>query len=87
MTEQPDIDEAQQPETEAHPTTIEWIGEVEECDGQWMYLGTNADRAVIEARLASQQKRFPAWADGTPVRRRIVRKTTTYTVATEEPTR
>ncbi|MFE4334043.1 hypothetical protein ACFRQM_32915 [Streptomyces sp. NPDC056831] len=43
--------------TEAHPTTIEWIGEVEEGDGQWMYLGTSTDRAVIEARIANHQKR------------------------------
>ncbi|WP_331746805.1 hypothetical protein [Streptomyces sp. NBC_00842] len=75
---------ADQPDTEtepeAHRPLTEWIGEVEEGDGQWMYLGTSTDRAVIETRIANQQKRFPAWADGTPVRHRIVRKTTTYTV-------
>ncbi|WP_030917410.1 hypothetical protein [Streptomyces sp. NRRL B-24720] len=71
---------------EAHPSKTEWIGEVEEGDGQWMYLGANADRAVIEKRITGQQKRFPDWADGTPVRRRLIRATTTYTVEPAAPT-
>jgi hypothetical protein len=82
----PDV-AAVQPEPEAHPTTTSWICETEECDDQWMFLGASPDRSVIEERIARQQKRFPSWADGTPVRRRIVRKTTTYTVATEETPR
>lgn len=69
------------PEVEAHPTLTEWIGEVQEGDGAWMFLGENSDRAFIEKRVANHHKRFSSWADGTPVNRRIVRKTTTYTVA------
>ncbi|MFD7428434.1 hypothetical protein ACFV6Z_15500 [Streptomyces sp. NPDC059818] len=74
-------DEAQQPETEAHPAEVTWIGEIQESDDLWGYLRADHDRAVVEKRTAQQQKRFPAWNDGTPIRTRIVRKTTTYTVA------
>lgn len=73
-------DEAQ---AEAYPTEISWIAEVQESDDQWMYLRADCDRAVVEQRIASMQKRFPQWKDGTPVNSRIIRKTTTYTV---EPT-
>lgn len=81
-------DEEQQP-TAVYPTETSWIAEAQESDDQWMYLGANRDRAVVEQRIASIQKRFPEWKDGTPVRRRIIRKTTTYTVepAAEEGTR
>ncbi|MFE9777768.1 hypothetical protein ACFYPA_06375 [Streptomyces sp. NPDC005775] len=78
-------DEAQQPETEAHPTEVTWIGEIEESDGLWGYLRADCDRAVVEKRTAQQQKRFPAWNDGTPIRTRLVRKTTTYTVVQPTP--
>ncbi|WP_327435695.1 hypothetical protein OG279_09515 [Streptomyces sp. NBC_01201] len=80
-TEQADTMAA--PEVEAHPTLTEWIGEVQEGDDAWMFLGENSDRAFIEKRVANHHKRFSSWADGTPVNRRIVRKTTTYTVADE----
>lgn len=92
-------DEAQQPtpavieaQAEAYPTETSWIAEVQESGDQWMYLRADCDRAVVEQRIASMQKRFPQWKDGTPVNSRIIRKTTTYTVdaapaVTEEPTR
>lgn len=68
----------QQPE--AYPTEISFIGETQESDGMWGYLVADRDRAAVEKRLARQQERFPAWADGSPIRTRIVRTTTTYTV-------
>ncbi|MFG2670826.1 hypothetical protein [Streptomyces sp. NPDC048445] len=71
-------DEAQQPETEAWPTQTEWIGEVLEDDA-WMYLGASPDRSVAEKRRASITRRHP------DAQTRTVRKTTTYTVATDQP--
>ena len=84
-------DEEQQ-SAAAYPAETSWIAETQGTDDQWMFLRANRDRAVVEQCIASVQKRFPRWADGTPVNRRIVRKTTTYTVdtapaVTEEPTR
>lgn len=67
-------------EAEAHRTLTEFIAEVLEDDGIWMYLGADPDRAVAARRRASVTRRFPA------AETRTVRKTTTYTVAsTEEP--
>ncbi|MEV1097466.1 hypothetical protein AB0I87_18590 [Streptomyces sp. NPDC049952] len=63
-----------QPETEAHRPCTEWIAEVREDDGLWMYLGSDPDRTVAEKRCASMTRRHP----DAPTR--IVRKTTTYTV-------
>ncbi|MGC5400187.1 hypothetical protein ACPXCP_31160 [Streptomyces sp. DT20] len=71
-------DEAQQPETEAHPAQTEWIGEVLEDDA-WMYLGASPDRSVAEKRRASITRRHP------DAQTRTVRKTTTYTVAADQP--
>lgn len=71
-------DEAQQPEAEAHRTLTEWIAEVLEDDGMWMYLGTGPDRSVAERRRASVTRRHPG------AETRTVRKTTTYTVEADE---
>ncbi|MGW2837343.1 hypothetical protein ACWCWD_06480 [Streptomyces sp. NPDC001493] len=70
-------DEAQQPE--AHRPATEFIAEVLESDGMWMYLGTVPDRAAAEKRCASVTRRHP----GTETR--IVRKATTYTVEPAGP--
>lgn len=72
-------DEAQQPETEAHPVQTEWIGEVLELDGAWEYLGASSDRSVAERRRASITRRHP------DVQTRTIRKVTTYTVAADQP--
>ncbi|MGW0780379.1 hypothetical protein [Streptomyces sp. NPDC002913] len=64
-------------ETEAHRPSTEWIAEVQEDDGLWMYLGSDPDRSVAEKRRASVTRRHPG------VETRTVRKTTTYTVAAE----
>lgn len=66
--------DAQQPEAVAHRTLTEWIAEVLEDDGMWMYLGTGPDRSVAERRRASVTRRHP------DAETRTVRKTTTYTV-------
>lgn len=74
-----------QPEAEAHRPLVEYIAEVLEADGVWMYLGADPDRSVAEKRRASVTRRHP------DAKTRTVRKTTTYTVAapavTEEPGR
>jgi hypothetical protein len=75
--------------TEAHRPCVEYIAEVLEDDGVWMYLGADPDPAVAARRRASVTRRYPDAAT------RTVRKTTTYTVepepaapaAPEEPTR
>jgi hypothetical protein len=64
---------------EAYPTEVSYIGEIQESDGLWGYLTADKDLAAVEKRLARQQERFPTWADGTPIRTRVVTKTTTYT--------
>lgn len=74
-TEQADTETA--PEVEAHRPLTEWIAEVQEDDGLWMYLGSDPDRSVAEKRRASVTRRHPG------VETRTVRKTTTYTVAAE----
>ncbi|WP_435285189.1 hypothetical protein [Streptomyces bacillaris] len=74
--------------TEAHPPSVEYIAEVLEDDGVWMYLGADPDPAVAARRRASVTRRHPE------AETRTVRKTTTYTVepepaapaAPEEPT-
>ncbi|MFF3300943.1 hypothetical protein [Streptomyces sp. NPDC002908] len=67
----------QQPE--AYPTEVSYIGEIQESDGLWGYLVADRDRTVVEKRIARHQERFPAWADGSPIRTRIIRTTKTYT--------
>ncbi|MFC9987825.1 hypothetical protein ACFXKV_10175 [Streptomyces globisporus] len=75
--------------SEAHRPCFEYIAEVLEDDGVWMYLGADPDPAVAARRRASVTRRHP------DAETRTVRKTTTYTVepepaapaAPEEPTR
>lgn len=63
----------------AHPDKVAWIAEAWEGD-RWMYLGTSPDRTRMEIRIAGLNFSHARWADGEPVRRRLVRATTTYTV-------
>ncbi|WP_228988618.1 hypothetical protein [Streptomyces sp. DH8] len=75
--------------SEAHRPCVEYIAEVLEDDGVWMYLGADPDPAVAARRRAHVTRRHPN------AQTRTVRKTTTYTVepepaapaAPEEPTR
>lgn len=63
--------------TEAHRPCVEYIAEVLENDGVWMYLGADPDPAVATRRRASVTRRHP------DAETRTVRKTTTYTVEPE----
>lgn len=79
-------------DTEAYPTEVSYIGEIQEIGDLWGYLVADRDRTVVEKRLTRQRERFPTWSDGAPVRTRTVTKTTTYTLdapvgpaAREEP--
>lgn len=71
------------PADEAHPPIHSWRVEVLDGD-EWMPAsGLHADRDKAQQLLDNGTRRKPLWADGTPVQRRLVRETTTYTV---EPT-
>lgn len=78
-------DEAQ-PDTEAHPPLHRWC--VETRDGladQWTSGSPLGDRQRAVERYEALNRNHPAWKDGTPVERRIVRETTTYTVEESRP--
>lgn len=78
--------EAQQPDTEtqAHPPIHAWRVETRDpLADQWAPGSHFAHRPNAVERLDAANRTAPLWNDGTPVERRIVRETTTYTV--EEP--
>lgn len=82
-------DEAQPAEAEAHPTKRRWVIEILDGD-EWMPASSfRTDRSQALAQLHMARKQRPLWSDNTPVQRRFVRETTTYTVEAEhtpEPT-
>lgn len=67
---------------DTHPPVHRW--RVEHVDGnEWVPgSGLKADRDEAVHLLNVGNKVRPQWADGTPVRRRLVRETTSYTVET-----
>jgi hypothetical protein len=68
-------------EAEAHLPVHRW--RVEHIDGGngWVPAsGTKTDRDEALAQLRANETNRPTWVDGTPVQRRLVRETTTYTV-------
>lgn len=72
---------ATQAEALAEPPSTCW--QLEMLDGMWAAYGPiYADRADAVAQHRSDSKKRPTWNDvaRTPVQRRIVRRTTTYTV-------
>ncbi len=74
-------DEAQQ--DEAHPPRYRWFVELLDGD-EWMLASSfrpERDQVLAQLRIASSKA--PKWKDGTPVRRRLVRETTAYTVEAE----
>lgn len=76
-------DEAQPAEAEAQPPYHRWS--VETRDGvadQWAPGTPIADRDKAVERYEHATANWPTWKDGTPVERRLVRSTTTYTVET-----
>lgn len=68
------------PAEEAHPPQTRWRVEIRDGDG-WIPMGSphTSSNAAHEAQAAWDESR-PAWVDGAPVQRRVVRETTTYTV-------
>jgi hypothetical protein len=74
-------DEAPQPEAEAQPPYHRWSVETRDAVAdQWTPGTPIADRDKAVERYEHVTTNWPAWKDGTPVRRRLVRATTTYTV-------
>jgi hypothetical protein len=77
-------DEAQ-PEAEARPPRHTWRVETRDpLANEWAPGSHFLNRQHAVERYETANSRAPLWEDGTPVERRIVRETTTYTV--EEPT-
>lgn len=74
-----DVEAQQEPETETR--TVRWRLQI--LDGVWGSYGRPFnDRDEATARLCSDNEQRPVWndPDRTPVLRRLVRETTTYTV-------
>ncbi|WP_406463008.1 hypothetical protein OHB07_16290 [Streptomyces sp. NBC_00111] len=67
--------------TEAYPAQHRWRTETYDyLADEWDQGTPYTERADALARHQVRERRFPTWEDGTPVQRRIVRETTTYTV-------
>jgi hypothetical protein len=76
-------DEAPEPETQAQPPYHRWSVETRDAVAdQWTPGTPIADRDKAVERYGHVTTNWPTWKDGTPVRRRLVRATTTYTVET-----
>ncbi|QBJ94463.1 hypothetical protein D0Z67_29275 (plasmid) [Streptomyces seoulensis] len=73
--------EAPQPDTEARPRQASWRVETYDPDaGEWAPGSHFLCREAAVERRDTATERAPRWADDTPVQRRIVRETTTYSV-------
>jgi hypothetical protein len=69
---------------EAHPPSTRWRVEILD-GGEWIADSrTYTARSLATDRYESENRQAPAWADGKPVERRLVRETTTYTVETPD---
>jgi hypothetical protein len=76
-------DEAQ-PDTEARPPLHTWrVETLDPLPNQWAPGSHFLSRDHAVQRRDTANSTAPLWQDGTPVQRRIVRETTTYTV--EQP--
>jgi hypothetical protein len=70
--------------SEAHPAERKWAAELyDPLAEQWVPGTRYADRDRAVNALAHGKRVGPAWKDGTPTERRLVRATTTYTVEAE----
>lgn len=77
---------ARQPDTQtqAHPPQHAWRVETRDpLADQWAPGSHFAHRPAALERWETANRNAPLWRDGTPVERRIVRETTTYTVEVE----
>ncbi|MFI2349733.1 hypothetical protein ACH492_22300 [Streptomyces sp. NPDC019443] len=79
-----DMNWSDQSVTEAHPTEQRFRVEIHD-GGQWMPAGSPTQhRQIALDALAARRAAAKNWAaDGEPVRWRVVRETTTYTVEDE----
>jgi hypothetical protein len=67
-------------EAEARPPLHRWRVEIRDTT-DWMPAGAlHADKDKAQGLLNAANTGRPTWTDGTPVERRLVRETTTYTV-------
>ncbi|WP_069743059.1 hypothetical protein [Streptomyces sp. EN23] len=70
--------------SEAHPTTTQWAVELyDPRHSTWVGTTRFHTPEVAADAQAAYEENTPTWTDGSPVRRRIVRVTTTYTVQPE----
>jgi hypothetical protein len=72
--------EAQQPETQAHPSRDRWYIEILDGDGWDLTSRFHTERDAAVRDMDRRNGAAPQWDDGKPVRRRLVRETTTHTV-------
>ncbi|MET8826051.1 hypothetical protein ABZX40_13345 [Streptomyces sp. NPDC004610] len=76
----------QQPDTEPHhATTHQWQIETHDPSTDEWRVGGWSDLDAATAAMQAAAEQTPVWPDGTPVRRRLVRETTTYTIEAERP--
>ena len=76
--------ETPQPDTQAHPPYHRWYVEtLDDLAGEWAPGMRFTDRDEAVERYQTVTQRHPTWKDSTPVKRRFVRETTTYTVEPE----
>lgn len=75
----------QQPATEAHPPRVQWrVSLYDPVAEEWAPGAAFSDRERALERLHAAHIHSPRWADdNTPVKRRLVRETTTWTVEDE----
>jgi hypothetical protein len=72
-------------EEQAAPPHHRWYTEtLDDAANEWAPGMRFTDRAVALDRYRIISERYPLWKDGTPVKRRFVRETTTYTVTVED---
>ena len=70
---------------EARPAVHRWAVELHDpLAGEWAPGTRYLDRGQALAHLANVRAIGPRWKDGTPVDRRLVRETTTWTVEEDE---
>jgi len=74
-------DETPQPECEAQPPYHRWYVEtLDDLANEWAPGQRFTDRSDAVERYQTVSEHHPLWKDGTPVQRRLVRETASYTV-------
>ena len=76
----------EQPATEARPPQHSWrVETLDPLPNEWVPGSHFLNRQAAVERYETANRTAPLWKDGTPVQRRIVRETTTYTVEPAPP--